>query len=109
MIHAIIAALITLQTLSLPPVQFVTSKDGTKIAYDVAGSGPVVILLHGGGQDRRVWHQGGYVARLAKEFTVVSIDLRGAGQSEAPKTESAYAVERINEDILAVADVVKAK
>ena len=109
MFHAIAAALMMLQTASLPPVQFVTSNDGTKIAYDVVGSGPVVILLHGGGQNRLVWHEGGYVARLAKEFTVVSIDLRGSGRSEAPKAESAYAFERINEDLLAVADAVKAK
>ena len=107
--YAFAVALVILQTTSLPPVRYVTSKDGTKIAYDVAGSGPVVILLHGGGQNRRVWHQGGYVARLAKEFTVVSIDLRGGGQSDAPKTEAAYAFERINEDILAVADAVKAE
>src|SRR6476619_4952198 len=29
----------------LPATHFVTSKDGTKIAYDVTGQGPVVILL----------------------------------------------------------------
>ena len=88
--------------------QFVTSKDGTKISYDVTGSGPVVMLLHGGGTDRQSWHQAGYVARLAKEFTVVAIDIRGNGESDRPQPASAYSWERINEDILAVADAVKA-
>ena len=61
---------------------FVTSKDGTRIAYDVAGSGPAVILLHGGGQNRQAWHGTGYVDRLAKEFTVITIDIRGNGESD---------------------------
>ena len=88
---------------------FVISKDGTKIAYDVAGSGPAVILLHGGGQNRQAWHLSGYVDRLAKEFTVVTIDIRGNGDSGKPADVSAFHFERINEDILAVADAVKAR
>lgn len=88
--------------------QFVTSKDGTKIAYDVTGSGPAVVLLHGGGQNRQVWHRAGYVERLAKEFTVVTIDIRGNGDSDKPSEVSAFHFERINEDVLAVADAVKA-
>ena len=84
------------------------SRDGTRIAYDVTGAGPVVILLHGGGQTRRDWHRTGYVQRLAKEFTVATIDIRGNGESDKPPDVSAYHFERINEDILAVADAVKA-
>lgn len=91
------------------PTRFVTSKDGVRVAYDVSGSGPVVILLHGGGQDRQVWHRAGYVSRLAKEFTVVTIDIRGNGESDKPRDVSAYHFARINEDLLAVADAVKAQ
>ena len=43
---------------------FATSPDGTRIAYDVTGKGPVVMLLHGGGQTRKVWHEQGYVERI---------------------------------------------
>src|SRR5688572_33506974 len=92
----------------VPTTQFVTSKDGTKIAYDVAGSGPVVILLHGGGMNRQSWHRAGYVARLAKEFTVVTVDIRGNGDSDKLVPLAAYTWERMNEDVLAVADAVKA-
>ena len=38
---------------------FAISKDTTRIAYDATGSGPAVMLLHGGGQDRRVWQDAG--------------------------------------------------
>ena len=88
---------------------FVTSKDGTRIAYDVTGSGPAVILLHGGGMNRQSWHSAGYVSRLAKEFTVITIDIRGNGESDKPADVAAYSFERINEDVLAVADAVKAQ
>lgn len=88
--------------------RFVTSADGTRIAYDVRGSGPAIVLLHGGGQTRQVWHRAGYVERLAKEFTVVTVDIRGNGDSDKPSSPEAYQFERINADILAVADAVKA-
>jgi pimeloyl-ACP methyl ester carboxylesterase len=84
------------------------SRDGTRIAYDVAGSGPVVMLLHGGGQTRRSWHDAGYVERLAKDFTVVTIDARGHGESDKPTTPAAYEIDRLIEDVLAVADAVRA-
>ena len=108
--HTLIALGLVLVSVQAPAVttQFVTSKDGTKVAYDVAGSGPVVILLHGGGQERKSWHRAGYVSRLGKEFTVVTLDIRGNGESGKPVPVAAYAWERISEDILAVADAVKA-
>jgi dienelactone hydrolase len=108
--HTLIALGIALASVQAPApaTQFVTSKDGTRIAFDVTGSGPVVILLHGGGQDRRTWHRAGYVRRLAGEFTVVTIDIRGNGESGKPAAVEAYRIERITEDTLAVADAVKA-
>src|SRR5688572_1610047 len=107
--HALIALAIGLSTFQAPKTQFVTSQDGTRIAFDVTGSGPAVILLHGGGMNRQSWHTAGYVARLAKEFTVITIDIRGNGDSDKPAAVAAYSFERINEDVLAVADAVKAQ
>jgi len=90
------------------PTHFVTSKDGTKIAYDVTGQGPVVILLHGGGLNRQSWHTGGYVSSPAPGFTAVTVDIRGNGESGKPVAAGDFAVERLNDDILAVADAVEA-
>jgi ferredoxin len=83
---------------------FVTLPDGSRIAYDVCGNGPAVLLLHGGGGSRREWHDAGYVARLQDEFTVITMDLRGHGESAAPTAPADYAIGRLLEDILAVAD-----
>jgi alpha-beta hydrolase superfamily lysophospholipase len=108
LLAAALAAFSTVQT-TQPATQFAKSTDGTRIAYDVSGSGPVVILLHGGGMTRRSWRESGYVARLAKEFTVVTLDIRGNGESDKPPTVAAFAPARLNQDILAVANAVKAE
>lgn len=89
--------------------QIATSPDGTKIAYEVTGSGPALLLVHGGGQTRRSWNQIGYVDRLAKQFTVITMDLRGTGDSDKPVVQEAYALDRLIEDFVAVADAAGAK
>ncbi len=72
------------------------------IAADVAGpeSAPLVLLLPGGGQTRHSW--GGAVEQLAAQgFRVVSLDLRGHGQSGwAPDGD--YALDRFVDDVQAV-------
>jgi pimeloyl-ACP methyl ester carboxylesterase len=54
--------------------------DGGRIAYDVMGSGPLVVLSHGMGDHRQVYR---FLApRLAQAgYRVVSADLRGHGES----------------------------
>jgi pimeloyl-ACP methyl ester carboxylesterase len=51
-----------------------------QIAYTIQGQGPCLILLHGFPMDSRVWD--GFVPELAKQFTVITIDLPGFGASE---------------------------
>ena len=88
---------------------FVTSPDGTRIAYDCCGTGPAIILLHGGGGHRQEWHQAGYVQRLQNDFTVVTLDLRGHGESDLPTDPADYAIDKQMQDILAVADACGAE
>ncbi|MEM8656225.1 MAG: alpha/beta hydrolase [Pseudomonadota bacterium] len=60
-----------------------TTPDGVTIAYDVAGSGPPVLLLHGFPQTRAMWHA--IAPTLAQScFTIITADLRGYGASTKP-------------------------
>ena len=56
--------------------------DGVRLAYDVAGSGPPLVLLHAGIVDRRMWDT--VVPLLSDVATVVRYDARGFGESSRP-------------------------
>lgn len=84
--------------------EFAYSNDGTRIAYDVSGEGPAIILLHGGWRDRQEWHHAGYVGRLKEQFKVIAMDIRGNGESDKPDAPGSYSTEKLGQDILAVAD-----
>lgn len=53
------------------------------IFYETAGSGPTMVLIHGGQMDRRIWEP--QMAAFAARFRVVRYDVRGYGRSPAPK------------------------
>jgi pimeloyl-ACP methyl ester carboxylesterase len=58
---------------------------GLRIAYERAGSGPPLVLLHGFVGDNREWR--GQVDGLSDEFTVIAWDAPGAGRSSDPPEE----------------------
>lgn len=80
------------------------SPDGMQIAYDRHGAGPAIVLLHGGGGRRQEWHEAGYVSRLQDRFTVITLDLRGHGESAKPADSADYSIDKMIQDILAVVD-----
>jgi len=49
------------------------------IAYETHGDGPAVLLVHEGVADRRMWR--GQVPVLARDHRVVTVDLRGFGET----------------------------
>lgn len=53
--------------------------DGLEIAYDCAGTGPPLVLVHGAASDAREWRP--QLAGLSDEFTVIAWDEPGAGRS----------------------------
>jgi pimeloyl-ACP methyl ester carboxylesterase len=75
------------------------SSDGTKIAYDTAGSGPLLVLVDGALCTRRIGPGKGLARLLAGDFTVISYDRRGRGDSG---DAGAYEVDREVEDLQAV-------
>lgn len=58
----------------------------------VEGSGPLVLLLAGTGQDASDWQRAGYVAGLAERFTVAGIDLPGQGRTTGTSDPADYAL-----------------
>jgi pimeloyl-ACP methyl ester carboxylesterase len=81
------------------PVQTVTSKDGTTIAYDSYGSGPAVILVGGALSYRKFKKMEELAQLLAGRCTVINYDRRGRGDSSEVKP---FAIEREIEDIAAL-------
>jgi pimeloyl-ACP methyl ester carboxylesterase len=84
-------------------METVTSADGTVIAYDRVGEGPVLIVCVGALCTRTT-----FVAPpdLARQFTVVTYDRRGRGDSDAPGVPGdpgPFAAKREYEDLAAVA------
>lgn len=61
--------------------------DGGSLYYEAAGSGPPVILLHGGNLDRRMWDD--QFELLRRNHRVIRYDARGFGRSSGADT--AYA------------------
>ena len=57
---------------------------GVRLHYVKGGSGPLVLLVHGFGQNWAKWS--GVMPALAKSFTVVAPDLPGLGDSDQPKS-----------------------
>ncbi len=55
---------------------------GLEIAYERAGTGPPLVLLHGGFGDSRDWRR--QLDDLSDAFTVVAWDAPGCGQSTDP-------------------------
>lgn len=56
--------------------------EGHRIAFHVAGTGPVMIFLHNGGNDHRIWDR--QVEFFARDHRVYAMDLLGNGASDRP-------------------------
>jgi len=84
-------------------MQIVTSRDGTKIAYECKGTGPVLVLVGGAFSERAFSGWIELIDALAGQFTIINYDRRGRGDSgdTAP-----YTVEREIEDLEAIIDDV---
>ena len=80
-------------------METVTSKDGSRIAYDRLGSGPTVILVVGALGYRKFGKMQELAGLLAESCTVINYDPRGRGDSTEVKP---FALEREIEDIQAL-------
>src|SRR5688572_2877332 len=58
------------------------SVNDVELYYEVQGSGPPLVLVHGSWDRHEVWTQ--VAERLARRFRVISYDRRGHSRSERP-------------------------
>lgn len=85
-----------------PQMSFV-ERDGVRLAYCEAGSGPeTVLLIHGMACDHT--HLEPQFRHLSRRFRVVSIDMRGHGASDKP--DGSYASEVFGADLLHVVETL---
>jgi pimeloyl-ACP methyl ester carboxylesterase len=62
-----------------------TTADGLRIAYERAGVGPPLVLLHGFIVDRRMWRP--QIRDFSTDFDVIAWDAPGSGESSDPPEE----------------------
>jgi pimeloyl-ACP methyl ester carboxylesterase len=84
-------------------VDRVQSADGTLIAYEISGAGPPVILVDAAGCHRGLGPSASLARRLEADFTVLTYDRRGRGDSTDTMP---YSVNREVEDIAALIGAV---
>lgn len=85
------------------------NSDGVEIAYDLAGEGPPILLIHGFASNGRVnWRDTGWVKSLADAGRrVVTIDNRGHGESEKLYDPALYSAPIMAEDARRLLDRLK--
>lgn len=71
-------------TLRGDPVQKL-ALDGLEVAYEIAGAGPPVVLIHGLGCSRAIWED--LRPGLEGSLQVLAYDLRGSGRTAASSTD----------------------
>ena len=89
LIALVSSLLVSLQTLTLcaAPLKNLKASGkaevrGTRLYYEVFGQGPPLVFLHAGLADSRMWDS--QVEYFSRDYTVVRLDTRGYGKSDAP-------------------------
>jgi 3-oxoadipate enol-lactonase len=62
--------------------------NGARIAYDIEGTGPPLVLIHAGIADRRMWDD--QIPEFSNHYQVLRYDLRGFGESTIPPSSYAH-------------------
>ena len=98
MLSALVVAALVFPSTSA--AEFLETKDGAKIYYEDHGKGQPIVLVHGWLCSSKFWQRN--VPELAKEFRVVTLDLRGHGNSS--KTLGGHTVAQYGRDVRAVVE-----
>ena len=69
-----------------------------EVAYSIVGAGPPLYMVHGIGSRKATWEA--LIEDLRTDFTCVSFDLRGHGESPVPPAP--YSLDELVEDLEAL-------
>ncbi|WP_186431449.1 alpha/beta fold hydrolase [Clostridium sp. BSD9I1] len=74
----------------------ILSVPGASLYYEVRGSGPVLLMIHGGNGDADVYH--GIAEQLSYKYTVVTYDRGGYSRSKLTNENEDYSIKVHSED-----------
>lgn len=75
--------------------------DGTRLHYDLRGSGePTLLLIHGFASNAGHWEA--FEREVERDHRTLTIDLRGHGRSDTP--DGGYSIRQFTDDVAALVD-----
>ncbi len=80
----------------------ISTDDGVELEVTDLGSGPALMLVHGFGGAKEDFSD--QLADLAADHRVITLDLRGHGESDGPEDEAMYSLDRFAADLTNVLD-----
>lgn len=83
----------------------ITTDDGVALEVKRQGEGEPFFMVHGFTGAKEDFYD--HTAELAKHSEVVTLDLRGHGESDHPEGADKYSLDRLAADVLAVADALE--
>ena len=98
MLAALVVAALVFPSMSA--AEYLETEDRAKIYYEDHGKGQPIVLVHGWICSAKFWQKN--APELAKEFRVVTLDLRGHGSSS--KTLSGHTIAQYGRDVRAVVE-----
>ena len=81
---------------------FTYTNDGCKISFSLHGNGSNLLILHAGWATSSTYFEGLIKSIEISNWQLASIDQRGTGQSDKP--DSGYVIDRLGQDVIAVAN-----
>ena len=78
---------------------------GLSYYYQIHGSGPTLVLLHGFTGSTANWVE--LIRPFSERFRVLLLDLPGHGRTASPTDPERYTMERVSRDLLAIFEALQ--